>query len=134
MTDGKFTLYIRKLILNPLMARKQMSVEILHPEVGGVSKKEIKAKIAEMMKSSPENIAVFGSKTKFGGGRSSCFVCVYTNKDARAKFDHMVNKRRDGIVDKAGRTPRKMAKEIKGKRKRVKGTAKAKVTTGKKKK
>merc|ERR1712242_161369 len=111
-----------------------MSVEILHPEQGGVSKKEIKAKVAEMMKSSVDNIAVFGSKTKFGGGRSSCFVCIYTNKDARAQYDHLVTKRRDGIVDKKGRTPRKMAKELKGKRKRVKGTAKSKVTTGKKKK
>merc|ERR1719356_969166 len=134
MADGKFTLYIRKVVMNPMLGRKQMAVELLHPESAGLKRSEIKAAIAKKFKASEDRIAVFGVKPKFGGGRSSGFVTVYDDVDARIKYDTKTNLNRDKVGERPARTARKMAKELKGKRKRVKGPAKSKVVAGKKKK
>jgi small subunit ribosomal protein S24e len=59
----------------------------VHPELGNVSKKEIKEKLAKVLKVKEETITVFGLKTKFGGGRSSGFALVYDSLDAKKKYD-----------------------------------------------
>merc|ERR1712147_119504 len=99
----------------------------------GVKKSSIKAEIGKKFKAGEDRIAVFGLKPKFGGGRSSGFVTVYDDADARKKYDTKSNLLRDKLIEKPARMSRKMAKEIKGKRKRVKGTAKSRVVAGKKK-
>jgi len=133
MADGKFTLYIRKVIVNPLLGRKQCAIEMIHPDLAGVKKSEIKAVIGKKFKATEDRIAVFGVRAKFGGGRSSGFVTVYDDMDARKKYDNKANLARDKIVEAEKKSPRKLSKELKGKRKRVKGTAKSKVKAGKKK-
>ena len=62
--------------------------------MANVSKKALKDKLGQMLKSKDENIYVFGLKTKFGGGRSSGFACVYDNLDARKKFETKTGLRR----------------------------------------
>ena len=62
-------------------------IELIHPELSNVSKKDIKAKLASTMKTKDENISIFGLKTKFGGGRSTGFALVYDSLEARKKFD-----------------------------------------------
>ena len=52
-----------------------------------VPKGQIKAKLAQLLKSSVENIAVFGIKIKYGGGRSSGFALIYDSLDSRKKYD-----------------------------------------------
>merc|ERR1712187_369404 len=103
--------------------------------MAGVKKASIKTELAKKFKcqGQEERIAVFGLKSKFGGGRSTAFATIFDDLDARKKFDSKDNLRRDGLFEaKPGKLNRKMAKEIK--RKKVKGTAKAKVQAGKKKK
>merc|ERR1712187_166578 len=105
--------------------------------MAGVKKASIKTELAKKFKcqGQEERIAVFGLKSKFGGGRSTAFATIFDDLDARKKYDSKDNLRRDGLYEaKPGKMDRKMAKEIKGKRKKVKGTAKAKVQAGKKKK
>ena len=82
----------------------------------------------------PERIAVFGLHTKFGGGRSTGFALIYDSVDDRKKYDQKLLLRRDGLYVKKGPT-RKMKKEMKGRTKKVRGTAKAKAaaSSGKKK-
>merc|ERR1740130_679216 len=91
MTDKKekeqFILYARKMINNPLLKRKQLVVELIHPDQGSVSKAAIKSKLEAMFKVKPEAISVFGLHSKFGGGRSSGFACIYDDVDARKKCD-----------------------------------------------
>ena len=111
-----------------------MSVELIHPEMAGVKKSVIKAEIGKKFKASEDRIAVFGLKAKFGGGKSTGFVSVYDDMDARNKYDTKSQLYRDKIVARPKKQSRKLAKEIKGKRLRVKGTAKAKCVAGKKKK
>ena len=59
--------------------------------MAGLKKSEIKASIAKKFKASEYRIAVFGVKPKFGGGRSSGFVTVYDDVDARIKYDTKTN-------------------------------------------
>merc|ERR1712086_105168 len=135
--DDKFVLYARKIINNPLLMRKQIQVEIIHPEQGGVSKTEIKEKLAGMFKekgaAEVERIGVFGLHTKFGGGRTTGFALIYDSVDARKKYDQKLLLKRDGLFVKKGPT-RKMKKEMKGRMNKVRGTAKAKAakSSGKK--
>ena len=137
MGKESFVLYARKIINNPLLGRKQVQVEIIHPETGGVSKTEIKDKLAAMFKSKgsaePGNIAVFGLRTKFGGGKSTGFALIYDSADARKKYDQKLLLKRDGMFEKPKYT-RKMKKEMKGRMNKVRGTAKAKAANAQKKK
>ena len=71
-------------------------------------------------------------KTKFGGGRSTGFALIYDNKDARAKYDSKCNLLRDKLITKR-KVTRKALKEIKGRKRKVKGTKKSKVQSGGKK-
>ena len=62
-------------------------VELIHPEMSGVKKADIKAQIGKKFKVSEDRIAVFGVKPRYGGGRSSGFVSIYDDLDARRKYD-----------------------------------------------
>merc|ERR1712078_377912 len=108
------------------MGRKQIVVELIHPDQGSVSKVTIKEKLSKMFDSKPEHIAVFGLHSKFGGGRSSGFACIYDDADSRKKYDSKSLLLRDKL---------RSTKEMKGRMKKVRGTAKAKAANaGKKKK
>ena len=136
MSESKFVLYTRKMFSNPLLQRKQCAIEIIHPEIANISKTGIKDKLSQQFKTKPECIAVFGLKSKFGGGSSTGFALIYDSLDSRKKYDQKRLLKRDKLWDKPKGTTRKQGKEIKGRVKRVRGTAKAKAAaaSGKKKK
>merc|ERR1712071_710004 len=90
--------------------------------------------IAKKFKVSEDRVTVFGMKPRYGGGRSSGFVSIYDDTDSRRKYDTKTQLFRDKIVERVKKQSRKLAKQLKGKRKRVKGTAKSKVVAGNKKK
>ena len=135
MSDGKFVLYARKVLNNPLLHRRQLQVELIHPDMANVSKTAIKDKLAALFKSKAEAISVYGCHTKFGGGRSTCFAFVYESLDAKKKYEQKCLLKRDGHVPKPA-AGRKARKEIKGRQKKVRGIAKAAAAKagGKKKK
>jgi small subunit ribosomal protein S24e len=64
---------------------------MIHPDLAGVKKAEIRAVISKKFKATEDRIAVFGVRAKFGGGRSSGFVTVYDDMDARKKYDNKQN-------------------------------------------
>ena len=134
--SSKFVCYITKMVKNPLLGRKQMTFGVVHPDQGTVSKAAIKEKLAGMLKANEKCIAIFGLQAKFGGGRSTGFALVYDSEDVRKKCDSKKHLLRDGFIDKKGAKTRKQKKEMKGRMKKVRGTAKAKAAnaTGKKKK
>ncbi|KAH8740129.1 40S ribosomal subunit protein S24 [Cryptosporidium ryanae] len=125
---SNFTVRVRQFLNNPLLARKQFVVDVIHPSLGGVSKTDLKAKLAKLYKvQDPNCIVLFGFKTAFGGGRSSGFCVIYNNISALKKFEQRYRQIRMGIVDKVTATGRKGRKEAKNRRKKVRGTEKAKV-------
>ena len=71
--------------------------------MSNVSKSDIKAKLAQTLKTKDENISIFGLKTKFGGGRSTGFALIYDSLDARKKFDSKKMLRRVSLTGFTGK-------------------------------
>merc|ERR1719503_399798 len=105
----QFVLHLQKFVNNPLLSRKQMLFEVIHPDSGSVSKAAIKEKLSATFKTKDEQIAIFGMKC---------------------------NLRRDKLFkDESKKKTRKQKKEMKGRMNKVRGTAKARAANaGKKKK
>ena len=132
--SGKFVLYTKKMVKNPLLARKQMQIELIHPDEANISKTAIKEKLAGVFKTKSECIAIFGLHSKFGGGRSSGFALIYDSVDLRKQFDQKTLLKRDSLYEGTKTKTRKQLKDIKGRVKKVRGTAKAKAANAGKKK
>lgn len=72
---------------NRLLKRKQMIVDVIHPNSASVAKVSIREKLASMYKCDKEAIVVFGFKLAFGGGKSTGFALIYDSIDAAKKFE-----------------------------------------------
>ncbi|KAI1291817.1 40S ribosomal protein S24 [Halotydeus destructor] len=129
MSDSKFTIRTRKYMTNRLLARRQMIVDIIHPNRATVSKTEIRERLARMYKSTPDVIFCFGFKTNFGGGKSTGFALVYDTLDLAKKFEPKYRLVRNGLATRV-KTGRKQRKERKNRMKKVRGIAKLKIGAG----
>mmetsp|Transcript_14423 Transcript_14423/g.21845 ORF Transcript_14423/g.21845 Transcript_14423/m.21845 type:complete len:132 (+) Transcript_14423:125-520(+) len=130
---GDFTIRTRKFKQNPLLGRKQFVCDVVHPSLANVAKKDLATKLASMYKvHDPQCIQLFGFKTQFGGGRSTGFGLIYDNLEKMKKFEPHYRLKRAGMAsDKAG-PGRRAKKDIKNRRKKVRGKEKAKVAGAKK--
>ncbi|KAK6169171.1 hypothetical protein SNE40_020271 [Patella caerulea] len=128
------TIRTRKYLTNRLLCRKQMVVDIIHPGKATVPKTEVREKLARMFKTTPDVITCFGFKTKFGGGKTSGFALIYDNMNVAKKFEPKYRLVRQGAMTVTKRPGRKQRKERKNRQKKVRGTAKAKIGSGKEKK
>ena len=116
---------------NRLLQRKQFVVDVIHPGKANLSKNEIREKLAKLYKSDVQNVIVHSFKTAFGGGRSTGFGLIYDTLEAAKKYEPKYRLARIGLYTKPTAT-RKQRKERKNRAKKVRGTKKAKVGTGKK--
>lgn len=103
---------------------------MIHPGKANLSKDEVREKLATIYKSNKDNISVFGFKTAFGGGRSTGFGLIYDAVEDLKKFEPKYRLGRLKLFTR-GVTSRKQRKERKNRTKKVRGTEKAKVTSGK---
>lgn len=125
--SSKFTLRTRKVLKNPLLSRTQMILEVTHQAAGTISKKDIKAKVAENFKiSDPRTIFLFQFQTQFGGGRSTGFCLIYDDVKKAEKYEPKYRLTRAGLKTKESGGSRKQRKEKKNRLKKLRGTAKAK--------
>lgn len=108
-----------------------MVVEVWHPGLANISKKEVIKQVAKIYRTKEENVMVYGFRTHFGGSRSTGFAMVYDNKDFLTKIEPGYRVKR-----LAGNQPRdggrKQKKETKNRQKKARGTAKTAVGLGKK--
>ncbi|OMH85807.1 40S ribosomal protein S24 [Zancudomyces culisetae] len=125
MVEGTVTIRTRKFVSNPLLSRKQMVVDIIHPGSAGVSKSDIREKLASMYKANKDAIFVFGFKIHFGGGKSTGFALIYDSYESALKFEPKYRLLRHGIGE-ARKSSRKQRKERKTRLKKLRGTAKTK--------
>merc|ERR1711918_94448 len=112
---------------------RQMIIDVHHPGLATPDKEMLKNMIAEYLskakgqKASAEATVIFGMKTKFGGGRSSCFALVYDSVDAAKKFEPKHRLIRSGHKEAPGLVvARKQRKEKKNREKKFRGTRKEK--------
>jgi len=130
---GEFTIRTRKFKQNPLLGRKQFVLDIIHPNLANVSKKDLATKLAQMYKVHDHQcIQLFGFKTSFGGGRSSGFGLIYDNLDKMKKFEPKYRLKRANLGGEKKAVGRRAAKDAKNRAKKVRGKDKAKAA-GKKK-
>lgn len=123
---GEFTIRTRKLVMNPLLMRRQFVVDVLHPKQATIAKKDIREKIAKMYNvKDPQCVMVFGFETKFGGGKMTGFCLIYESMEAMMKYEPTYRLEREGLKE-VKRVARKQRKEKKNKQKRVRGTGKIK--------
>merc|ERR1712187_306191 len=65
------TVRTRKFMTNRLLQRKQMIVDIIHPNSATPKKSEVRESLAKNYKTTADCIIAFGFKTVFGGGKTS---------------------------------------------------------------
>ncbi|PWI65736.1 hypothetical protein PCL_06707 [Purpureocillium lilacinum] len=104
--DSPVTLRTRKFIRNPLLGRKQMVVDILHPSRANISKEELREKLGGMYKAQKDQVQVFGLRTQFGGGKTTGFALIYDSPEAMKKFEPNYRLVRVGMATKAERASR----------------------------
>ncbi|MCJ1409025.1 hypothetical protein MMC19_003102 [Ptychographa xylographoides] len=128
------TLRTRKFIRNALLGRKQMVVDVLHPNRANVSKDELRSKLSELYKASKDQVSVFGFRTQFGGGKSTGFALIYDSPEAMKKFEPHYRLVRVGMATKIEKASRQQRKQRKNRAKTLRGTAKTKGAAKKKEK
>merc|ERR1719469_111811 len=101
----------RKFKRNPLLSRRQMVVDIIHPGRANVAKSELQEVIGQMHKADPKLVMVFGCRTKFGGGKSTGFCLIYDTEEACVKFEPKYRLVRNGMFVKAEKS-RKALKKV----------------------
>merc|ERR1712177_139132 len=131
MSEGSVTVRTRKFMTNRLLARRQMVVDVLHPNRPSVAKTEIREKLAKMYKCTPDRVFSFGFKTNFGGGKTTGFALIYDTMDSAKNFEPKFRLRRQGVIEPAAKTSRKQKKGRKNRMEKVRGIKKAKVSAGK---
>merc|ERR1711879_60100 len=120
------TIRTRKFKGNPLLSRRQMIVDVIHPGRAPVPKSELRPLLAKMYKvDNPETIVPFGFKTAFGGGKSTGFGLIYDPPTALKKYEPRHRQARLGLI-KQEKTARKQKKEKKNRMKKLFGTEKVK--------
>ncbi|EFY96540.1 hypothetical protein MHUMG1_10270 [Metarhizium humberi] len=130
--DSPVTLRTRKFIRNPLLGRKQMVVDILHPNRANIAKEELREKLSGMYKVQKDQVQVFGLRTQFGGGKTTGFALIYDSPEALKKFEPTYRLVRVGMATKPERASRQQRKQRKNRQKTLRGTAKVKGAKAKK--
>ncbi|KFZ16560.1 hypothetical protein V501_02167 [Pseudogymnoascus sp. VKM F-4519 (FW-2642)] len=120
------TLRTRKFIRNPLLGRKQMVIDVLHPNRANVSKDDLRGKLAELYKCTKDQINVFGLQTQYGGGKTTGFALVYDSPEALKKFEPHFRLVRVGVAEKIEKPSRAQRHQRKNRLKTLRGTAKVK--------
>mmetsp|Transcript_4230 Transcript_4230/g.8561 ORF Transcript_4230/g.8561 Transcript_4230/m.8561 type:complete len:134 (+) Transcript_4230:46-447(+) len=124
---SEFTIRTRKFKTNPLLGRKQFVLDVIHPNLGGVSKKDLSIKLASMYKvHDTQCIQLFGFKAHFGGGRSTGFGLIYENLDKLKKFEPKYRLKRAGLGGAKTGAGRRAKKDTKNRMKKTRGKEKSK--------
>mmetsp|Transcript_15110 Transcript_15110/g.23458 ORF Transcript_15110/g.23458 Transcript_15110/m.23458 type:complete len:137 (-) Transcript_15110:37-447(-) len=119
--SGAVVVKTRKFIRNPLLSRRQMIFDVIHPGRPNVPRAELQEVIAGMYKSEAKLVILFGFRTKFGGGKTTGFCLIYDNEEAVMKFEPKYRLVRNGMTEKKEQS-RKAIKEAKNKGKKTRGT------------
>merc|ERR1711981_170187 len=132
-SKGTVTIRPRKFLTNRLLERRQMILDVHHPGLATPDKEQLAEMLAEYLskakghKAVKEATVIFGTKTVFGGGKSSCFALVYDSVDAAKKHEPKHRLIRAGHIEKpALNIARKQRKEKKNREKKFRGTRKEK--------
>jgi len=121
------TIRTRKVLTNRLLNRKQMVIDVLHPNKATVSKKDLKEILAkEYSVNDDKTIFTFGFRTAFGGQRSTGFALIYDTLEDALDSEPKYRLIRSGLKTKKEGS-RKQRRELKNRKNKVRGKKKADV-------
>jgi small subunit ribosomal protein S24e len=121
------TIRTRKVLTNRLLNRKQMVIDVLHPNKATVSKKDLKEILAKEYKvNDDKTIFSFGFRTAFGGQRSTGFAVIYDTLEDALDSEPKYRLIRSGLKPKKEGS-RKQRRELKNRKNKVRGKKKAEV-------
>ncbi|CAF5173728.1 unnamed protein product, partial [Rotaria magnacalcarata] len=106
MSDSACTIRTRKFKSSRLLCRRQIVVDVIHPDRASLSKKEIREKVAQLYKTTSDLVFCYGFNTNFGGGKSTGFALIYDTLDFAKKFEPRHHLVRQGLAE-----PKKTARE-----------------------
>ena len=122
MSSDAVTLRVRKFLRNPLLARSQFVIDVIHPTRANVSKDELRERLAKHYKADKDAVSVFGFKTAFGGGRSSGFGLIYENPASMKKFEPNYRLVRYDLAEKVDKVSKQQRAQKKNRGKKIFGT------------
>merc|ERR1711990_126582 len=132
-SKGTVTIRPRKFLTNRLLERRQMILDVHHPNLPTPDKETLKGMLSEYlskakgMKASKDATVIFGMKAAFGGGKSSCFALVYDSVDCAKKHEPKHRLMQAGHLEKPNVVVGcKQRKEKKNREKKFRGTRKEK--------
>lgn len=132
MSDSKNTVTIktRKFLVNSLLKRKQMVLDVHHPGQGPPSKEELRKLLAKKFNVKNDKcVFVFGFRTAFGGIKTTGFALIYNSLEEAQNTEPKYRLRRNGLMAKPTGS-RKSRKELKNKLKKFRNKAKVKARGG----
>lgn len=105
--------------------RKQMIIDVIHPGRANVGVTELREQVAKNFKVNDEKtIFMFGFRTAFGGGKSTGFCLIYDSLEDALTTEPKYRLVRGGhATAKTG--SRKMKRETKNRRLKIRGKKKA---------
>lgn len=79
---------------NPLLSRKQVTVEVEHDKAGTPDRAAIRKAIASRLSAKPESVFIVKMRTITGVHRTRCYVDVYDTPDVARKVlpEHLVER------------------------------------------
>jgi ribosomal protein S24E len=128
--ENRYTLSLADVVDDALLERKQMNIEVLHPNIRCPNFNTLKLELAQRFGVNDVCVSFVKLEPAFGGGKSVGVVHVYNNFDAKVKFDKTHLMVRTGQLPRSNRAPRKARKNIKVKCRKLRGKAKVKVRDG----
>lgn len=123
MSDA-ITIRTRKVLSNPLLARRQFVIDVIHPNRANISKDDLRVQLSELYKVEKDQVSVFGFKTQYGGGKSTGFGLVYNSVSDAKKFEPTYRLVRYGLATKIEKAARQQRKQKKNRGKKIFGTEK----------
>ncbi|KAH0485707.1 MAG: hypothetical protein KVP17_000918 [Porospora cf. gigantea B] len=127
---SKATVHVKRFMTNPLLQRKQFALDVLHPGQKGCSLQEVRDMVTKKYKvAEPNCVVIFGLRTKFGGGRTTGFGLIYDNLLCMKQFEKHYRLARMKVPNLTApkRANRRAKKDVKTRRKKLRGAAKNKI-------
>ena len=113
---------------NPLLDRMEVVLSIYHPRGSTPNKKDVSQKLSEQLSVSTDNIVVRNCVTRFGTHITSATAKIYNKKSSLERIEHKFILERI-LKEKEGKETvklsRKIKKEEKNKKKKIRGTPEA---------
>merc|ERR1712002_594141 len=128
--DMSINVRTRKYMSNRLLSRKQMIVDVTHGELATPSSKTLRDHLGKMYKTAPDTVVVYGMSTAFGGGRTTGFANIYDSVAFLKKYEAKHRQVRMGHATKIEKKARQQRKQLKNRKKKVRGTKKDKIGSG----